>query len=189
MYFHLMTSSWSAGSVALSAIKNKRSRYSRQPVADRSPIGGYYVGPFAVGDSVGRAMNSRPRPVSNLWQTFRFPALVNKEGLGRHGLNVWRLMSISVAWLASTHLFKPRSHIACNRSATSLRPKFRVVPGRLQGGCKEVGDWWLQKVAGTIWSQGGFGCCKWNLSATKSIVERFLVVADRLPTGRRLVGD
>ena len=36
---------------------------------------------------------------------------------------------------------KPRSHIACNRSATSLRPKFRVFAGRLQGGCKEVGDW------------------------------------------------
>ena len=39
------------------------------------------------------------------------------------------------------YLIKPRSHIACNRSATSLRPKFRVVVGRLQGGCKEVGDW------------------------------------------------
>ena len=33
------------------------------------------------------------------------------------------------------------SHIACNRSATSLRPKFRVVAGRLQGGCEEVADW------------------------------------------------
>ena len=83
---------------------------------------------------------------------------------------------------------KPRSHVACNRSATSLRPKFRVVAGRLQGGCKEVADW-LQTVAGTIWSQGGFGCCKWNLSATKSIVERFLVVADRSPTGWRLIAD
>ena len=85
---------------------------------------------------------------------------------------------------------KPRSHIACNRSATSLRPKLRVVAGR------------LQEVAGTILSQGGFGCCKWNLSATKSIVEMFLLVADWLqtiptqflvadwsPTSRRSVAD
>ena len=82
--------------------------------------------------------------------------------------------------------FKPRSHIACNLSAASLRLKFRAVARILQGSCKEVGDW-LQKVAGTIWSQGGLGRCKWNLSATKSIVERFLVVADRLPTGWRLI--
>ena len=65
---------------------------------------------------------------------------------------------------------------------------FRVVAWRLQGGCEEVGGW-LRKVAGTIWSHGGFGCCKWNLSATKLIVERLLVVADRLPTGRWLVSD
>ena len=44
-----------------------------------------------------------PRPVSNPWQTFWFPALENKEGLGRHGLNVWRLMSVIVACLALTH--------------------------------------------------------------------------------------
>ena len=109
---------------------------------------------------------------------------------------------------------KPRSHIACNleaektvRDSGNLNPPVthslqpvgdllatkildgpREVAGWLQGGRWLVGDR-LQKVAGTIWSQGGFGCCKWNLSATKSIVERFLVVADRLPTGRRLVGD
>ena len=64
----------------------------------------------------------------------------------------------------------------------------REVAGQLQGGRRLVADR-LQKVAGTIWSQGGFGSCKWNLYATKSIVERFLVVADRLATGRRLVGD
>ena len=64
---------------------------------------------------------------------------------------------------------RPRSHIACNRSATSLRPKFssgrREVAGRLQGDRRLVGDR-LQAVAGTIWSQGAFGCCKWNLPAT-----------------------
>ena len=49
---------------------------------------------------------------------------------------------------------KPRSHIACNRSATSLRPKFRVVAGRLQGGCKEVGDW---SPTGCRRLQGRFG--------------------------------
>ena len=48
---------------------------------------------------------------------------------------------------------KTRSHIACNRSATSLRPKFRVVAGRLQGGCKEVGD---QSPTGCRRLQGRF---------------------------------
>ena len=77
-------------------------------------------------------------------------------------------------------IIKPRSHIACNWSATSLRPKFRVVTGRLQGGCKEVG------VAE--------GCRDdlvarrfWLLQVTKSILERFLVVADWLATDRRPV--
>ena len=36
---------------------------------------------------------------------------------------------------------KLRSHIACCHSATSLRQNVRVVAGRLQGGCKEVGHW------------------------------------------------
>ena len=96
---------------------------------------------------------------------------------------------------------KPRSHIACNRSATSLRPNF----GWSQGGCRVVARRSAtghRPVAGTILSQGGFGCCKWNLSATKSIVEMFLLVADWLqtiptqflvadwsPTSRRSVAD
>ena len=42
-------------------------------------------------DKVQRA----PRPVWKLSQTFRFPALERKEGPGRHGLNVWRLMPMS----------------------------------------------------------------------------------------------
>ena len=81
----------------------------------------------------------------------------------------------------------------------SLQPVGDLLATKISGGCREVAGWLqggrrpvadrLQTVAGTIWSQGGFGCCKWNLSATKSIVERFLVVADGLPTGRRLVGD
>ena len=49
---------------------------------------------------------------------------------------------------------KPQSHIACNRSATSLQLKFRVVAGRLQGGCKEVGDW---SPTGCRRLQGRFG--------------------------------
>ena len=49
---------------------------------------------------------------------------------------------------------KAWSHIACNRSATSLRPKFRVVAGRLQGGCKVVGDW---SPTGCRRLQGRFG--------------------------------
>ena len=66
--------------------------------------------------------------------------------------------------------------------ATKISSGRRGVAGRLQGGRRPVAE-----VAGTIRSQGGFGCCKWNLSATKSIVERFLVVADGLPTDRRPV--
>ena len=38
----------------------------------------------------------------NLLQTFRIPALEYNEGLERCGLNVRRLMSVSVAWLALT---------------------------------------------------------------------------------------
>ena len=38
-----------------------------------------------------------PCPVSNVSQAFQFLALENKKDLGRHGLNVWRLMSICVA--------------------------------------------------------------------------------------------
>ena len=47
----------------------------------------------------GMAMNSGPRLVSNLSQTFQFLALKRKEGLGRHGLNVWsRWMWPSWRW-------------------------------------------------------------------------------------------
>ena len=44
-----------------------------------------------------------PSPVSNLSQTFRSPAPEGKEGWGRHGLNVSRLISVIVAWLGLTH--------------------------------------------------------------------------------------
>ena len=44
--------------------------------------------------------------VPNLSQTFRFPALERKKGPTRHGLNVFRLMSMSVAQLALTHLWE-----------------------------------------------------------------------------------
>ena len=53
-------------------------------------------------------LQNAPCHVSNLWQTFWLPALEIKEGLGRHGLKVWRLMSMIVAWLALTH--KPEIH-------------------------------------------------------------------------------
>ena len=52
---------------------------------------------FTVDHSDGMAMWNRPRLISNLSQTFRFPAPKGQEGLGRHGLNVWRLMSMGVA--------------------------------------------------------------------------------------------
>ena len=83
-----------------------------------------------------------------------------------------------------THSLQPVGDVL----ATKISSGRREVAVRLQGGRRRVADR-LQTVAGTIWSQGGFGCCKWNLSATKSIVERFLVVADRSPTGWRLIAD
>ena len=63
---------------------------------------GYILWSFAVGNSDSMAMYSRPHPVSILSQTFQFPALESKEGLG-HDLIVWSLMSMTVAWLALTH--------------------------------------------------------------------------------------
>ena len=81
-----------------------------------------------------------------------------------------------------THSLQPVGDLL----ATKISGGRREVAGWLQGGRRLIADR-LQKVAGMIWSQGGFGCCKWNLSATKSIVERFLVVADRLATDRRPV--
>ena len=57
---------------------------------------------FAVGESNGMATYSGLRHASNISQTFRLPALESKEGIGRHSLNVWRRMSILVAWLALT---------------------------------------------------------------------------------------
>ena len=57
---------------------------------------------FAVGNSDGMAMYNRPRPVSNLSQT----SSTRKEGRPQKTWsdNVWRLMSMSVAQLALTHL-------------------------------------------------------------------------------------
>ena len=62
----------------------------------------------------------------------------------------------------------------------------------MQGGRKVVADWlptdWRgrRKIARVIWSQGGFVCCRWNLSATKPILERFLVVARMSRTGNHV---
>ena len=64
--------------------------------------GGLYAGlvPNIQKATVG-TMYSGPR--KNASQTYRYPALESKGGLGRHSLNVRRVMSISVAWLALTH--------------------------------------------------------------------------------------
>ena len=83
----------------------------------------------------------------------------------------------------SLMLLKPRSHIACNRSATSLRPKFREVAGRLQGGRRPVVEGCRDNlVARRFWLLQ-----MKPLSATISIVERFLMVADSLATDSRPV--
>ena len=61
---------------------------------------------------------SEPRPVSNLSQTFRFSALESNEGLERHGLNVWRLISVIVAWLTLTYLAGVRTDVPQSLSST-----------------------------------------------------------------------
>ena len=66
---------------------------------------------------------------------------------------------------------KPQSHIACNRSATSLWPKFRVVARRLQGGCKEVDD------------------CSPTGCRRLQVFDGHRQVADRSPSGWRLIAD
>ena len=51
---------------------------------------------------------------------------------GSHGSWATRSRLTEVSDFSWSHrtCIKPRSHIACNRSATSLRPKFRVVASR-----------------------------------------------------------
>ena len=74
---------------------------------------------FAVDGSY--CMDSMPRSVSKLPQTFRFSTLEAGESLERHGLNVWRLMSVILAWLALT----------CQRERDAWRdsgPRSLVVP-------------------------------------------------------------
>ena len=134
--------------------------------------------------------------------------------LSRHGwpdstetyLTALKLMGIPLFTLVFSHL--KFAHEWCVTSSLttrelplthSLQPVGDLLATKISGGRSEVAGWLqggrqlvadrLQKVAGTIWSQGGFGCCKWNIFATKSIVERCLVATDRSPTGRRLVND
>ena len=81
-----MTVPWSGWSVApKTELKHPQSHYSRNlalRVLQQS---------FAVGGD-GMDMYRVPRPVSNLSQTFRFPAPDGKEGIERHGLNVSSLI-------------------------------------------------------------------------------------------------
>ena len=84
--------SWSIGSVpSKTETKHPQIHYYRN-LASRT-----FYWSLTVGDTDGMAMYNRPCPVSKLSQTFRFSALERKEGPRRHGLNVWRLMSVSMA--------------------------------------------------------------------------------------------
>ena len=105
----------------------------------------------------------------------------------------WRralMFSLIYAW--TNGCVKPRSHIACNRSTTSLRPKLRVVAGRLQGGCKEVGDWSPtgcrdDLVAMRFWLLQVKLLCD-QIDRRKVFGGR-QQVADWSPTGGRLIAD
>ena len=103
---------------------------------------------------------------------------------------------LSFSWKSYFHkrcILKPRSHIACNRSATSLRPKFRVVAGRLQGGCKEVGGRPVAEgcrddlVARRFWLLQVKNLCD-QIDRRKAFGGR-RQVADWSPTGRWLIAD
>ena len=109
-------------------------------------------------------------------------------GLDKLHLRPWNPPEILKVTPCTTRPFTHSLQPVGDLLATKISGGRMEVAGWLQGGRRLVADR-LQTVAGTIWSRGGFGCCKWNLSATKSIVERFLVVADRLPTGWRLTAD
>ena len=110
--------------------------------------------------------------------------LCQKSWLIHTPINFYVVLKKLASIAQVTHSLQPVGNLL----ATKISSGRREVAGRLQGGRQPVANQ-LQTVAGTIWSQGGFGCCSWNLSATKSIVERFLVVADRSPTGCRLIAD
>ena len=70
----------------------------------------------------------------------------------RHYLNqCWLIISKAPV----THSLQPVGDLL----ATKISRGRREVAGWLQGNRRLVADR-LQKVAGTIWSQGGFGCCK-----------------------------
>ena len=57
-------------------------------------------------------MHSMLSPVSYLSQTFWFPALEGGEGLKIHGLKVWRLMSVFVAWQPLTRKAEMHGELA-----------------------------------------------------------------------------
>ena len=57
---------------------------------------------FAVGGWNGMNIYIGPRPVTNLSQTYRFPNLEGQEGLEMYGINMSRLVSRKVTWLALT---------------------------------------------------------------------------------------
>ena len=63
---------------------------TRQSVCGLCWHRGHYIGPWLLATQIVMAMYNGPHTVSNLSQTFRFPAPERKEGPRRHGLNAWR---------------------------------------------------------------------------------------------------
>ena len=106
-----ITVPWFVGSVAPKTETNPTKLYCSKNLALR-----ILRRSIPVNNPDGMAMCSRPRPVSNLSQTFWFPAQESMGGLGGCGLNVWRLMSVTVAWMALTH-----------RTEISWEPVFDIV--------------------------------------------------------------
>ena len=68
-------------------------------IKDRDEIpSGSWPQKLGIEDITSVLRFGRLSPVSNLSQTFHFPALESKEGLGKHGLNVGRPMSVWPSW-------------------------------------------------------------------------------------------
>ena len=85
-----MTALWSVGSVESKTETKHPQLHSYWNLASRT-----WHRFFAVGDSYGMVSFNGPRPVSNLSQTFHYPAPERKEGLISHDIDTCGLASIN----------------------------------------------------------------------------------------------
>ena len=92
--------------------------------------------PFAVGDSDGMAIQWFKSCINSI-TNFPFTGIKNKEGLGRHGLNMWRLVSMSLTCVALTHKTEmhgePVFDVGWDTDSTFLKWIWMVGAGKTPG--------------------------------------------------------